>query len=147
MDEASRLMALECYNILDTPAEQGFDDIVLLASQICETPVALVSFVASDRQWFKARVGFDQSQTPLSQSVCALAIQQSGLFIIPDLSVDPRTRQNPLVSGDPNIRFYAGARLETAKGDALGSLCVIDTKPRSKGLSPEQAAALEALAS
>jgi signal transduction histidine kinase len=146
MDEASRLMALECYKILDTPAEQGFDDIVLLASQICETPVALVSFVASDRQWFKARVGFDQSQTPLSQSVCALAIQQSGLFIIPDLSVDPRTRQNPLVSGDPNIRFYAGARLETAKGDALGSLCVIDTKPRSKGLSPEQAAALEALA-
>jgi signal transduction histidine kinase/CheY-like chemotaxis protein len=146
IDEASRLKVLESYNILDTPAEQGFDDIVLLASQVCGTPVALVSFVASDRQWFKARVGFDPSHTPLSQSVCALAIQQPGLFIIPDLSADPRTQQNPLVSGDPNIRFYAGARLETANGDALGSLCVIDTKPRSKGLGPGQAAALEALA-
>ena len=146
MDEASRLKALDHYNILDTPAEQGFDDIVLLASQICEAPVALVSFVASDRQWFKARIGFDRCQTPLSQSVCALAIQQPDLLIIPDLSADPRTQQNTLVSEDPNIRFYAGARLETAEGAALGSLCVIDTKPRPEGLSSEQAGALQALA-
>jgi signal transduction histidine kinase/CheY-like chemotaxis protein len=145
MDEASRLKALERYAILDTPSEQGFDDIVLLASQICETPVALVSFVASDRQWFKARVGFDRCQTPLSQSVCALAIRQPGLFVIPDLSVDDRTRENTLVSNAPNIRFYAGARLETPEGQALGSLCVIDTEPRPEGLRPDQAAALEAL--
>lgn len=147
MDEASRLKALERYSILDTPAEQGFDDIVLLASQICGTPVALVSFVAHDRQWFKARVGFDKSQTPLSQSVCKLAVQtgQKGLFVIPDLSADPRTADNTLVSEDPNIRFYAGTRLETPDGDALGSLCVIDTEPRPEGLTAGQAAALEAL--
>ena len=145
MDEASRLKALERYGILDSPAEQGFDDIVLLASQICGTPVALVSFVDHDRQWFKAKTGFDKSETPLSQSVCKLAIQQPGLFIIPDLSADPRTWHNTLVSEDPNIRFYAGARLEAPDGAALGSLCVIDTKARPGGLTPDQAAALEAL--
>ena len=145
MNEASRLQALHRYTILDTPAEQGFDDIVMLASQICGTPVALVSFVASDRQWFKAKVGFDKSQTPLSQSVCKLAIQQPGLFIIPDLSADPRTRDNTLVSETPNIRFYAGTRLETPDGEALGSLCVIDTVARPQGLTPGQAAALAAL--
>ncbi len=145
MDEATRLKELERYHILDTPAEQGFNDIVLLASQICGTPIALISFVDHDRQWFKAKTGFDKSETPLSQSVCRLAIQQPGLFIIPDLSVDPRTWHNTLVSEDPNIRFYAGARLETPEGAALGSLCVIDTDARPEGLKPGQAAALEAL--
>ncbi|MDQ2765219.1 MAG: ATP-binding protein [Pseudomonadota bacterium] len=146
MNNGGRLTALDRYNILDTPPEQGFDDIVLLASRICETPVALVSFVASDRQWFKARVGFDQCQTPLDQSVCAHAIQQPGLLIIPDLTADPRTHQNTLVTEGPHIRFYAGARLETREGQALGTLCVIDTKPRPEGLTSEQANSLEALA-
>ena len=105
-----------------------------------------MSFVANDRQWFKARVGFDQCETPLAQSVCAHAIQQPGLFMIPDLTTDPRTRDNALVAGGPKIRFYAGARLEAHDGTALGTLCVIDTKPRPNGLSPSQAESLLALA-
>ena len=110
-DETARLATLESYGILDTPAEQGFDDIVLLASQFCETPVALVSLVAGDRQWFKARVGVGECGTPLSQSVCAHALWQPGLLIIPDLTLDPRTRENTLVTGPPHIRFYAGASM------------------------------------
>ncbi|TXN21484.1 MULTISPECIES: PAS domain-containing protein [Methylobacterium] len=145
-ETAARLAALDRYAILDTNPEKGFDDIVLLASRICATPVALVSLVAGDRQWFKARVGFDACQTPLSQSVCSYALLQPGLLVIPDLSADPRTCGNVLVTGDPFIRFYAGARLETPEGVALGSLCVIDTQPRPEGLTPEQATSLEALA-
>jgi PAS domain S-box-containing protein len=146
MTDDLRLSALKRYGILDTPAEQGFDDIVLLASRLCQTPVALVSLVADDRQWFKARVGFDACQTPLSQSVCAYTMRQSGLLIIPDLATDPRTRDNLLVVQAPHIRFYAGARLETPEGEALGALCVIDTQPRPGGLTPDQASSLEALA-
>ncbi|MHC2019702.1 PAS domain S-box protein [Methylobacterium sp. CM6247] len=146
VDEATRLAILDDYAILDTDAEQGFDDIVLLASRICQTPVALVSLVASDRQWFKARVGFDACETPLSQSVCANALLQPGLLIIPDLTADPRTRDNTLVTGGPRIRFYAGARLETDEGVALGTLCVIDVEPRPEGLTLAQTESLEALA-
>ncbi|MBO1023018.1 PAS domain S-box protein, partial [Methylobacterium sp. SD274] len=146
VDEAARLAILDDYAILDTEAEQGFDDIVLLASRICQTPVALVSLVAGDRQWFKARVGFDACETPLSQSVCANALHQPGLLIIPDLTADPRTRDNTLVTGEPRIRFYAGARLETPEGVALGTLCVIDVEPRPEGLTLTQAESLEALA-
>ncbi len=144
--EAQRLAALISYNILDTIPEQGFDDIVLLATQICETPVALVSLVTSERQWFKARIGFDPCETPLSQSVCAHALWRPGLLIIPDLTLDPRTRNNTLVTEDPHIRFYAGARLETPRGEVLGTLCVIDGKPRPEGLTAGQTIALEALA-
>ncbi|WP_449409998.1 PAS domain S-box protein [Methylobacterium komagatae] len=144
--DPARLAALDGYGILDTAAEQGFDDIVLLASRICDTPVALVSLVAGDRQWFKARVGFNLCQTPLSQSVCAHALRQPGLLIIPDLTADARTRDNALVAGQPHIRFYAGARLETPGGLPLGTLCVIDGKPRPEGLTPEQAETLQALA-
>ena len=144
--DPARLAALDGYGILDTQAEQGFDDIVLLASRICATPVTLVSLVAGDRQWFKARVGFDPCQTPLSQSVCARALARPGLLVIPDLTLDPRTRDNALVTGEPHLRFYAGARLETPEGIALGTLCVIDGKPRPEGLTPEQAEALQALA-
>jgi sigma-B regulation protein RsbU (phosphoserine phosphatase) len=144
--EAARLAALDSYGILDTPAERGFDDIVLLASRICNAPVALVSLVAADRQWFKARIGFDPPETPLSHSVCAHTLQSPGLLVIPDLSADPRTRHNGLVTGPPHIRFYAGARLETPEGESLGALCVIDTAPRPGGLTPDQAEALEALA-
>lgn len=144
--EAARLAALDAFGILDTPAEGGFEDIVLLASQACRTPVALVSFVAKDRQWFKARIGFDPCETPLAQSVCAHALGRDGLLIIPDLTRDPRTRDNALVGGGPQIRFYAGAPLETREGFALGTLCVIDTVPRPEGLSEAEQAALGALA-
>ena len=144
--ERERLAALDSYDILDTPAEAGFDDIVVLACQICETPVALVSLVAGNRQWFKARVGFDPCETPIQQSVCWHALQRPGLLVIPDLTADPRTRENTLVTGEPYIRFYAGARLETPDGIAIGTLCVIDSKPRPDGLTAPQAAGLEALA-
>ncbi|TXN15800.1 PAS domain S-box protein [Methylobacterium sp. WL122] len=143
--DPARLATLAGYGILDTEAERGFDDIVLLASRICGTSAALVSLVAGDRQWFKARVGFDSCQTPLSQSICAHALRQPGLLVIPDLAADPRTRNNALVTGEPRLRFYAGARLETPEGLPLGTLCVIDGKPRPGGLTPEQAEALEAL--
>ena len=145
-DEEVRLAALQEYGILDTEPERGFDDIVLIASQICQTPVALVSFVASDRQWFKARIGFDPCQTPLSQSVCAHGLAKPGLLVIPDLTADPRSRDNTLVTGEPHIRFYAGARLETADGVGLGMLCVIDTVARPGGLTAAQGEALIALA-
>jgi PAS domain S-box-containing protein len=138
--------ALGQYDILDTPAEQGFDDIVLLASRMCETPVALVSFVASDRQWFKARIGFPECQTPLSQSVCALALQQAETFVIPDLTLDERTKGNALVTQAPFIRFYAGALLRSSEGTPIGTLCVIDTKARPEGLTEVQRTSLEALA-
>ena len=144
--EAARQAVLSQYDILDTPPEQGFDDIVMLASRACQTPVALVSFVASDRQWFKARIGFPACQTPLSQSVCALALQQTGTFVIPDLTLDGRTRTNPLVTGAPFIRFYAGVPLSSPDGIAIGTLCVIDTEPRPDGLTETQATSLDALA-
>ena len=145
-DEALRLAALDRYGILDTPAEQGFDDIVLLAAQLCDTPVALISLVAAGRQWFKARTGFAARETPIAQSVCVHTLRRPGLLIISDLAADPRTCENTLVTGAPHIRFYAGARLETAEGEAIGALCVIDTQPRPGGLLPAQREALEALA-
>jgi two-component sensor histidine kinase len=144
--EIERLAALDRYGILDTAPEPGFDDIVLLATRICEAPVALVSLVAENRQWFKARIGFPACETPLSQSVCAQALHQRGVFIIRDLTLDDRTRSNSLVTGEPFIRFYAGAPLETPDGIPLGTLCVIDTKARPEGLTPTQIDSLQALA-
>jgi len=144
--DRDRLEALAQFDILDTAPEQGFDDIVELASRVCQTPVALVSLVAGDRQWFKARIGFDECQTNLSSSVCAHALIEPDLLVVPDLSRDARTRSNPLVTGPPRIRFYAGAPLRTAQGAVLGSLCVIDTEPRPEGLSANQADSLKNLA-
>lgn len=141
----TRLDHLDRFNILDTPAEQGFDDIVYLASQMCETPVALVSLVTGDRQWFKARVGFEPCETDLSRSVCAHALVQPDLLIIADLTTDPRTMNNPLVTAEPFIRFYAGAPLRASNGEVMGSLCVIDGKPRPAGLSDQQAEGLRRL--
>jgi two-component sensor histidine kinase/PAS domain-containing protein len=143
--DAKRLLALDGYDIVDTPDEAGFDDIVLLAAQICDVPVALVSFVGRDRQWFKARVGFEPCETNLESSVCAHALIEPDLLIIPDLTQDERTSANPLVTGEPYIRFYAGAPLRTAAGDVIGSLCVIDGKPRPDGLTQAQASALRSL--
>lgn len=145
--DPDRLAALEVLDILDTELDQGFDDIVRLATRLCAAPVALVSLVAADRQWFKARVNFPDCETDLSRSVCAHALAEPDLLVIPDLSADPRTSSNPLVAEPPHIRFYAGAPLRTPDGHVLGSLCVIDTVPRPQGLTTEQADDLRALAS
>jgi len=141
-----RLEALRTYNLLDTPPEQAFDDLVEAASAFCMTPIALVSLVDADRQWFKACLGLNVRQTPVDQAVCAIAILQPTPLIIPDLALDPRTAGNPLVFAGPCIRFYAGAPLVTKAGHALGTLCVIDTKPRPDGLTVEQIRGLSALA-
>lgn len=145
--DPDRLAALDSYAILDTLPEQGFDDVVRLASRLCDTPIALVSLVAGTRQWFKARTGFPLPQTDLGRSVCAHALAQPDeLLVIPDLSRDPRTRDNPLVTASPGIRFYAGAPLRTPDGLGLGTLCVIDYVPRPEGLSAAEAGDLRALA-
>ena len=122
-----------------------FDDIVELAAYICDTPVALVSFVSHDRQWFKARFGLSECQTDLNSSVCQHALIEPDLLVVGDLSLDERTRANPLVVSAPFIRFYAGAPLRTAEGHVLGSLCVIDTKARPGGLTAAHASALRNL--
>jgi hypothetical protein len=116
--DRDRLEALAQFAILDTPPERGFDDIVELAAYICDTPVALVSFVSHDRQWFKARFGLSECQTDLNSSVCQHALIEPDLLVVGDLSLDERTRANPLVVGAPFIRFYAGAPLRTAGGHA-----------------------------
>ena len=130
-NEAARLRALRDYAILDTLEEQAFNDIVTLASFICETPIALISLVDEERQWYKARVGTQSKQTPREHALCAHAIlQPQDVMVVNDAQSDPRFVDNPLVTGDPNIRFYAGAPLVTPRGDAVGTLCVIDNKPR-----------------
>jgi PAS domain S-box-containing protein len=144
--DSARLAALDEYAILDTDAEKGFDDVVLLAQNICDVPIALVSFVAADRVWCKARIGFPDCETDLNSSVCAHVLTEQDLLVIPDLAQDPRTQTSPLVSGGPRIRFYAGAPLRTPDGMVLGSLCVIDVEPRPRGLSANQAESLRALA-
>lgn len=142
-DETARLAALRRYRILDTEPERAFDDLALLASEICGTPIALISLVDADRQWFKARKGFTATQTSRAVSFCSHAIQHQGLFIIPDAREDERFRDNPLVTGGPSVRFYAGAPLVTPDGHALGTLCVIDRVPRT--LTERQLEALDAL--
>jgi two-component sensor histidine kinase len=145
--DAERAAALGDLAILDTGPEPGFDDIALLASQTCDAPVALVSLVAADRQWFKARVGFPASETPIGQSVGWHALRQGGTFVVPDLALDPRTAGDPLVTGEPFLRFYAGAPLCAREGGVpVGMLCVMDTGPRRRGLTEAQARGLEALA-
>jgi anti-sigma regulatory factor (Ser/Thr protein kinase) len=141
--EAKRLAALRRYAILDTQPERAFDDLTLLASQICGTPMALITLVDAERQWFKARIGMTARQTSRAVSFCAHAIQQRELFVIPDASVDARFRDNPQVTEDPKIRFYAGAPLITPDGHALGTLCVADSIPRQ--LTEDQKQALAAL--
>ena len=144
--ESSRLAALHDQGILDTVPEVGFDDIVRLATRLCDTPVALISLVDRDRQWFKAKLGFEPCETPIAQSVCKHAVGLGDLLVIPDLTQDVRTSTNPLVVGEPHMRFYAGAPLVTAEGQTLGTLCVIDHRPRPQGLTEAQADDLRALA-
>ncbi len=142
--EQERLDALHSIGVLDTLPEQHYDDIAELASFICGTPISLVSFVDDDRQWFKAAHGLQIKQTPRSQSFCAHTLHTASTLIVPDATADPRFHANPLVSGDPGIRFYAGAPIVDETGSVLGTVCVIDTVPRS--LTPQQVGALEALA-
>jgi anti-sigma regulatory factor (Ser/Thr protein kinase) len=141
--EAARLAALRSYRILDTEPERAFDDLTLLASHICGTPMSLITLVDADRQWFKSRVGVSVAETSRAVSFCAHAINQRELFIVPDATADARLRDNPLVTGDPHIRFYAGAPLVTPEGFTLGTLCVLDSVTRT--LTPEQVEALDAL--
>lgn len=143
-NEAKRLKVLWQYDILDTVPEEVFDDLTELAARICEAPIALISLVDEDRQWFKSKVGLTLTETSRDISFCAHAVKQQDLFIIPDATKDMRFANNPLVTSDPKIRFYAGAPLITPDGHALGTLCVIDKVPRE--LRPEQKQALRVLA-
>lgn len=144
--DADRARALARLVVLDTPEEQAFDDIVFIASQTCGAPIALISLLDTDRQWFKARVGLDVAETPIDQSVCRVDINDANLLEIVDLTLDERTSVNPLVTGERAFRYYAGAPLKLRSGDIVGRLCVIDTEARPEGLSATQKTLLDALA-
>ncbi|EYD76345.1 hypothetical protein Rumeso_02103 [Rubellimicrobium mesophilum DSM 19309] len=143
---AARLAALADLDIVDTPPEAEFDDLVLLASALCQTPIALVTLVTDERQWFKAHRGAPMDQTPIEQSICKYTMSMPDVLVLPDLREDPRTADNTLVTQAPCIRFYAGAPLRTRAGVPLGAVCVIDTAPRPEGLTEAQAMGLKALA-
>lgn len=144
LQEFARLEALESYDILDSAPEAEFDALTRLAAYICETPISLISLIDAQRQWFKAKLGLEVPETPREISFCQYAILQPEVFEVEDATRNDIFRDNPLVTGEPNIRFYAGAPLITAEGFSLGTLCIIDTVPRS--LTDKQKDALQSLA-
>lgn len=143
-NEAMRLLALKDLHILDTASEQDFDDITRLATQICDVPVSLVTFIDEDRQWFKSKTGLGINEIPLDVSFCADTILQSGITMVHDTFKDERHANNVMVAGEPFVRFYAGVPLVTKEGFAVGTLCIMDTRPRS--LTTDQIFGLKVLA-
>ncbi len=142
-DEDERLSALRELLLLDTPPEERFDRLARFVAEQLDVPIALLTLVDGQRQWFKARVGLDATETPRDISFCGHAIMKNDLFIVEDASRDPRFSDNPLVTGEPHIRFYAGAPLSAPGGHRIGTLCVIDTVPRTLG--PVELSILDAL--
>ncbi len=141
--EQQRLESLRMLNILDTLPEKDFDDITAIAAQICQTPIALISLVDKDRQWFKSRVGTESTETSKDIAFCAHAILGDDLFVVPDATKDARFADNPLVTNGPQIRFYAGIPVLSPDGYPIGTVCVIDSKPRT--ITPEETRALKSL--
>jgi GAF domain-containing protein len=142
-NEEARLQKLEALEILDTPSERLFDDIARVAAVVAGTPIAMISLVDGRRQWFKAKIGLTVNETPRDVAFCAWAILGDEIFEVDDAAKDERFWDNPLVLQDPRIRFYAGAPLRASTGEGLGTVCVIDSKP--KKLTEEQREALRAL--
>ncbi|AVI61482.1 sensor domain-containing diguanylate cyclase [Halomonas sp. GFAJ-1] len=142
--ETRRLKALADYQILDTQKDAAFDEIVEAVSLICDTPIAVVNFIDRDRQWFKSEKGLGVQETPRDISICVHALLQPGIFVVPDTTQDARFVNNPLVTGEPHLRFYAGAVLKSQDGYPLGTLCALDYEPRE--LTQRQRFALQALA-
>ncbi|MDB5842122.1 MAG: diguanylate cyclase [Herminiimonas sp.] len=136
--EQQRLAVLRSMCILDTPPDLALDRIVALAGRLLNVPIVLISLVDQNRQWFKARVGLDARETPRDQAFCAHAIREAGVMIVLDAAKDPRFKDNPLVTGPPYVRFYAGAPLKAQGGFKIGTLCAIDTRPRTAFSESEQ---------
>lgn len=144
-DEEARLQSLQEHNLLDTLPEEVYDDVTRLASEICGTPIALLTLIDEKRQWFKSKQGLGVDETPREDSFCAHTIlNPNEVFVVPDARYDERFHDNPLTTGDPHVVFYAGVPVKDADGHALGSLCVIDSRPRE--LTDEKLEALKALA-
>lgn len=142
--EQARLAALRRYNILDTPEEAEFDDLTKIIACVFQAPIAVVNFIDDDRQWFKSEVGLGTRETPLDVSICKFALFEEELMVVPDTTLDSRFKNNPLVTGEPFLRFYAGSLLKSSDGLPLGTLCVLDHKPRQ--ISEFEKQALSALA-